>query len=226
MFIGSVGLNVAAAFLLRSHENINSLDLDEREYWNDATAFLHSGISSFVTKRTPPFPIFVAILRSTFGNNYLTVQVVLSILLGLSAVLVFCVVQRQLRAELAAKIACIGFLLWPLFVRYNVTLYANSTALLIFLIYLLAFPLPSISDETERWRWAQFCIAGALLSACMQMKPLYIIYVPFAVALAASRETVFKRRVYAVGFLIAGCLIVSLPVRARLFDPWSFARVR
>ena len=166
-----------------------------------------------MTKRTPPFPIVVAILRCTFGNNYLTVQVVLSILLGLSAVLVFCVVQRQLKAELAAKIACIGFLLWPLFVRYNVTLYADLMALLIFLVYLLAFPLPSISDETDRWRWAQFCIAGALLSACMQMKPLYLIYVPFAVALAASRESVFKRRLCAVGFLIVGCLIEARPGR-------------
>ena len=141
VFIGSVGLNVLAAFLLRSHENISTIDLDEREYWNDATAFLHSGIGSFMAKRTPPFPILVAILRSTFGNNYLTVQVALSILLGLSAVLVFCVVQRQLKAELTAKIACIGFLLWPLFVRYNVTLYAdfNGAANLPYLFAGLSF---------------------------------------------------------------------------------------
>ena len=43
------------------------------------------------------------------------------------------------------------------------------------------------------------------------MKPLYLIYVPFAVALAASREAVFKRRLCAVSFLIVGCLIISLP---------------
>ena len=211
LFIASVALNVLLVWLLRSHETINSLDYDEQEYWNDASGFLNSGFSGIMPRRTPPFPILIATLRSVLGSNYFPVQIALSALLAFSPVLVFWLVKRQLGTEFAAKLASIGFLIWPLFLRCDITLYSDSTALLVFLIYLLTFPLLGPSEDSGRWRWTQFCISGALLSLCMQIKPLYLIYIPFAVILAISRETIFKRRIYAASCLIAGCIAATLP---------------
>jgi 4-amino-4-deoxy-L-arabinose transferase-like glycosyltransferase len=211
LLIASLALNVVIVTLVRQHETITSIDYDEREYWNLATAFHDFGLSGISPRRTPPFPILIATLRSLVVNDYFAVQIALSALLAMSPVLVFWLVRRQIGSERAAKFASIGFLLWPVFVRFDATLYSDSMALLVFLVYLLSFPLKVTPDDTNISRWMQFCISGGLLSLCMQMKPLYLIYLPFAVVLAISRESTLRRRMYAASILIAGCVIVTLP---------------
>jgi hypothetical protein len=211
LIIASLTLNVVVVVFLRQHGTITSIDYDERDYWNIATAFHDFGLSGIPPYRTPPFPVLIATLRSLVGNDYFAVQIALSVLLAISPVLVFWLVRYQIGSEQAAKFASIGFLLWPVFARFDATLYSDSTALLVFLVYLLAFPLSVTPGDTNIRRWVQFGISGGLLSLCMQMKPLYLIYVPFAVVLAIFHESTLRRRVYAASFLIAGCVIVTLP---------------
>jgi 4-amino-4-deoxy-L-arabinose transferase-like glycosyltransferase len=212
LLVASLAVNVAVVLLTRQHETIASIDNDEREYWDIATDFQHFGMAGIPARRTPPFPILIATLRSIVGNDYLHVQLALSILLAFSPILVYCLVHRRVGDARVAKLASIGFLLWPPFVRYGATLYSDSIGLFIFLGYLLAYPLTAARGVTNfRRRWMQFVIAGALLSFCVLMKPLYLIYVPFAVGFAIAGETSIRRRLYAACFLIAGYVMVALP---------------
>lgn len=213
LFIASLAVNSFVVWLLRRHEMIHTLDADEQEYWRIGGTFFsdYFGHSGADLRRTPAFPFLVAALRFLFGSNYFAVQLALSAILALVPVLVFWLVQRQLGSYRAAKFASLGSLLWPPFVRYGVTLYTDPVALLVFLVYLLAFPLSGDQEGSGSRRWVQFCISGALLSVCMQVKPLYLIYVPFAIVLAMTRETTLRRRIYAASFLVAGCVMMTLP---------------
>jgi 4-amino-4-deoxy-L-arabinose transferase-like glycosyltransferase len=216
LLIASLIIHIGAVLLTRQHETIGTLDGDEREYWSIATDFQKYGLSGVTARRTPPFPMLIAALRWMVGDDYLRVQLVLSTLVAVSPLLVFWLVRRRVGNEMVAKLASVGVLLWPAFVRYDATLYCDSIGLLAFLCFLVALPLSNASQSTNGRRWLQFCIAGGLLSLCIQTKPLYLIYVPFALLLVFFSERVLKWRVVATACLALGCLIVSLPWSAYL----------
>jgi hypothetical protein len=216
LFVASVAINVAVVLLTRQHETVATIDQDEREYWDIATHLRDFGLSGVPATRTPPFPLLVAVLRAIVGNDYFHVQIALSALIAISPVLLFWLVQRRIGSERVAKCASIMLLLWPPFVRYSATLYSDSAALMVFLVYLLAYPLKTAAGDATIRRWIHFCIAGGILGLCLQVKPLYLIYVPFAFALAAFGESAFRPRVYAASFLLAGCIITALPWSAYL----------
>jgi 4-amino-4-deoxy-L-arabinose transferase-like glycosyltransferase len=216
LLIASLIIHIGAVLLTRQHETIKTLDGDEREYWSIATDFQKSGLSGVTARRTPPFPMLVAAVRRMVGDDYLHVQLVLSSLLAVSPLLVFWLVRRRIGNEIVARLASAGVLLWPAFVRYDATLYSDSFGLLIFLCFLIALPVSNPTQSTNGRRWLQFCIAGGLLSLCIQTKPLYLIYVPFAVLLAFFSEKILKRRTLAAVCLALGCVTVSLPWSAYL----------
>jgi 4-amino-4-deoxy-L-arabinose transferase-like glycosyltransferase len=216
LLIASLILHIGAVLLTRQHETINTLDGDEKEYWSMATDFQKSGLSAVTARRTPPFPMLVAGIRSVVGDDYLHVQLALSTLLAVSPLLVFWLVRRRIGNEMAARLASAGVLLWPAFVRYDATLYCDSIGLLVFLCFLIALPLSNATQSANGRRWLQFCIAGGLLSLCIQTKPLYLIYIPFAVLFAFFSEKILKRRTLAAVCLGLGCVTVSLPWSAYL----------
>jgi 4-amino-4-deoxy-L-arabinose transferase-like glycosyltransferase len=211
LLIASLVINTAAVFLMRSHATIASVEADESEYWDIASQLHALGLSGIPARRTLPFPLLLTTLRSIVGDNYFYVQLLVSALLALSPVLIYWLVRRQIGSERAAMLASVGFLLWPPLVRYGASIYSDSIALLLFLVYLLAFPLPSTADRPPLRRWLQFCLAGALLGLCLQMKPLYLLYTPFAFCLAIWSETSFRRGLSAATLLTVGCIVVVAP---------------
>jgi 4-amino-4-deoxy-L-arabinose transferase-like glycosyltransferase len=211
LFIASLVVNIAAAFLLRSHTTVATVDADESEYWNIASQLHALGLSGIPARRTLPFPLLLATLRSIVGDNYFYVQLLVSALLALSPVLIYWLVRRQIGSETAARLASIVFLLWPPFVRYGASIYSDSIALLLFLVYLLALPLPGSAGQPALRRWLQWGLAGALLGLCLQMKPLYLLYTPIAFLLATWSEASFRRGLAAAALLTAGCIVVVAP---------------
>ncbi len=216
LLVAGLIVNVTAAFLLRSHTTVATVDADESEYWNIASDLHAHGLSGIPARRTLPFPLLLATLRGLVGDNYFHVQLLVSALLSLSPVLAFWLVRRQLGSGRTAMLAGVVFLLWPPFALYGASIYSDSIALLLFLVYLLAFPVssaaafPAAGAFASR-RWLQFGLAGALLGLCLQMKPLYLLYTPIAFVLAILAETSFKRGVAAAVVLTAGCLVVVAP---------------
>jgi 4-amino-4-deoxy-L-arabinose transferase-like glycosyltransferase len=216
LLIASLIVHIGSVLLTRQHETISTLDGDEHEYWSMATDFQKQGLSGVTARRTPPYPVLIATLRSVFGDDYRPVQLALSTLLAVSPVLVFWLVRRRVADEMAARLAAVGVLFWPAFVRYDATLYCDSFGLMVFLCFLNAMPLQNSSERANIRRWLHFCVAGGLLSVCIQVKPLYLIYVPFALLLAYFSEKILKARVLAALFLALGCVAVSLPWSAYL----------
>jgi len=231
LLLAALLVNVTAAFLIRSHTTIATVDDDEREYWNIASELQAHGLSGIPARRTLPFPLLLATLRGLAGDNYFYVQLLLSGLLAVTPVLAYWLVRRHTGNERAGMLAGVAFLLWPPFVRYGASIYSDSIALLLFLVYLLAFPIcrggswvagklllpvatPGSADPpgaAPPRRWLQFVLAGALLGLCLQMKPLYLLYTPIAFCVAILSETSIKRGFAAAVLLTLGCSAIVAP---------------
>jgi 4-amino-4-deoxy-L-arabinose transferase-like glycosyltransferase len=214
LFVIALTTNVLLALVTRHGVSPSALGGDEEEYWNIASHLLHQdGLSSFPARRTLPYPMLIAGLRAILGDNYLQVQLALSALLAALPVLAYWVVLRHLRTERTALITGIACLLWPPFVRYSATLYSDSFGLLMFLVVLLSLPKEGGSVQRDRWHWLQWVLAGGLLGIAMQVKPLYLLYLPFAVLLCILGEVTLRFRFLAVTLLILGC--------AAAVSPWA-----
>ncbi|MBV8851853.1 MAG: hypothetical protein JOY91_00560 [Sinobacteraceae bacterium] len=241
LFLAAVVVDVTAAFLIRSHTTLAMLDADESEYWNIASQLQVHGLSGIPARRTLPFPLLLASLRALVGDNYFYVQLLVSALLAITPVLAFWLVQRHTGNQRAALLTGVAFLLWPPYVYYGASIYSDSIALMLFLVYLLAFPTSRAADKlgvanivrasaapatvaahrlldsagpkaAPPWRrWLQFVLAGALLGLCVQTKPLYLLYTPIALCLAIASEPSIKRGWTGAVLLAIGCTVVSAP---------------
>jgi 4-amino-4-deoxy-L-arabinose transferase-like glycosyltransferase len=207
----ALAVNLVAVFLVRGHGTVSTLDNDEQEYWTLAGNLLSGGIDTLPARRTLPFPLILAALRSFVGDDYLRVQVALTVVLSFAPLLVYWLVREHLRDERVASLAATGFLLWPPFVRYGATIYSDSIALLGLLGFLIAFQLAATRQEPAGASWARWLLAGGLLALCVQMKPLYILYTPIAFLLALASAQTVNLRARAATLLTAGCLVVLLP---------------
>ncbi len=211
LFLAALVVNLTAAFLIRSGSTVATIDADESEYWSIASDLQAHGFQGIPARRTLPFPLLLATLRGLVGDNYFHVQLLVSTLLAVSPVLAYWLVRRHTRNGRAAMLAGVAFLLWPPFVRYGASIYSDSIALLLFLIYLLAFPLAGAGESAPQRRALQFALAGALLGLCLECKPLYLLYTPVAFVLAALSETSIRRGLTAAALLTVGCVVVLAP---------------
>jgi len=207
----ALAVNLVAVFLVRRHGSVATLVADEAEYWDLASNLLRGGVDTLPARRTLPFPLILAVLRSIAGDDYLRVQVALTVVLSFAPLLVYWLVREKLRNERVARLAATGFLLWPLFVRYGATIYSDSIALLCFLGFLVAFQLAATRWEPTSASWGRWLLAGGLLALCVQIKPLYLLYTPFAFLLALASAQAGNLRARAAILLTAGCLVVLLP---------------
>jgi hypothetical protein len=84
-------------------------------------------------------------------------------------------------------------------------------ALPVFLGFLLLLPNGSIVSKQFETNWLQYALAGFVLSLCMLIRPMYLLFVPFAllmIFLEGQRVRVSLRR---AAMLLAGCILVLLP---------------
>jgi 4-amino-4-deoxy-L-arabinose transferase-like glycosyltransferase len=216
LFLGALLVNLTAAFWLRAHATIGTIDGDEQEYWGLAGRLLENGIHSIPARRTFAFPLAIAALRRVFGDSYLQVQMALSAVISISPVLLYWIVNRRFANEQVARLSAVIAVVWPAFVRFGATIYSDSLGLMTFLIFLLVFPLPTAIAAPEMNRWRQWCFAGAMLGICILMKPLYLLYAPIAFLLALNSERSLSSRALAGVLLTLGCLVVVLPWSAYL----------
>jgi 4-amino-4-deoxy-L-arabinose transferase-like glycosyltransferase len=204
-------LYLSAVLLLRPYDSVTTLDADEKEYWNLAGGLLSGGVDTLGARRTLPFPLILASLRSVVGDDYLRVQIALTVIVSFVPLLVYWLVRKHLQSERVGRLAAIGVALWPPFVRYGATIYADSIALLCFVWFLIAFSRAATREEPNGASWWRWLLAGALLALCIQIKPLYLLYTPFAFLLAFASTQAVNQRIRAAILLTVGCLVVLLP---------------
>jgi 4-amino-4-deoxy-L-arabinose transferase-like glycosyltransferase len=213
LLIAAFAVNLAAIFLLRRNGSVATLEWDEYEYWTLAGNILSGGIDTLPARRTLPFPLLLAGIRSLVGDDYLHVQIILSAILSVGPLLIYWLVREHLQSERVGRLAAVGFLLWPTALRYNATLYSDPIALVCFIWFLIAFQRAEAVTREDAtgaswWRWL---LAGGVLALCIEMKPLYLFYTPIAFLLAFASAQGFNLRARAAVLLTAGCLAVVLP---------------
>jgi Dolichyl-phosphate-mannose-protein mannosyltransferase len=213
LLLGALVVNVSIAVLTRRHVVPNLLDADEREYWDLAVQLLqHGGLSAIPARRTLPFPLLLSTLQMLFNGDYFRVQIALSVLLAATPLLIFQVVSKHLGDRRIGVISALLAMCWPLFVRYGATIYSDSFALLLFLMFLWALPHRIVHPSGNKWRRkSQWFVSGVLLSLVIQLKPMYLLYVPFAILLCVLHENTGGRRLGASVLLVLGCGLTLLP---------------
>jgi 4-amino-4-deoxy-L-arabinose transferase-like glycosyltransferase len=203
-------VDLGAVLVVRRHGTIETLEDDELEYWGLATNVLHGSLEQHPSRRTLPFPAVIAAARAVAGDRYLPVQVLVTVVVSLSPLLLYGVIRRQLGSERVARLAAVGVAVWPPFVRYGATLYSDSLGVLALLLVLLAWPSPEDVIGVA-FGWRRWLGAGALLALCVHVKPLYLVFVPLAAALATMTERGTRRRAAAPSLLVAGCVLAMAP---------------
>lgn len=212
LFLGAALLNLGFALSSRKDLSPEKLEADEREYYDLAGEVLE-GRYHFNPRRVIGYVFPVAALRSATGDRILLVQLAVSLAFSLLAPCVYLLARRELGHQRAALTAGLLVLLWPLFVRYSATLYSETLATPLFALFLLTLPGTIAARTAGVSRW--LC-AGAMLGLCMHVRPMYLLYSPFAVLVTYWR---LPRRIWRLGpllLLTAGALLVVLPWSAFL----------
>jgi len=207
IFLLSVLVQLLAGALLLFRPAVLSLDMDEQEYWGLAGQIL-AGAPIEVGRRTVAFPLFIAGLRK-IADNLIFVQAAVAVLSATAAPLLALVVRKLTRSPLPAVLAGIGFALWPAQVFYASSLYSETLALPMFLLFLLILPFRSREGvEPKWWSWV---LAGAMLGITAHVRPMYQLFLP---VLAIVLWLDLRRMMAAAGrfaLIIAGFAAVVLP---------------
>jgi len=207
ILLGSIVLNLSAALAMRSGLRPEQLEMDELEYYTYAGQ-VADGSYEFYPRRTVGHLLVLAALRKAFDDRLVPIQLAVSALFSLAAPLAYLLARRELRDHRAALLGGLGVMLWPLFVRYGVTLYSETVALPLFAGFLLAVPGPRAAGDGRGGRWFG---AGMVLGLCMHYRPMYLLYSPFGALVAYWRGRGGWAGLARAALLAAGCLTVVVP---------------
>ncbi len=212
LFLGSALLNLSFALATRRDLPPERLEEDEKEYYQLAGEMI-AGRYHFNPRRVIGYVSTLAVLRSAFGDRLFLVQLAVTLVFSLLAPCVYLLARRELGHPRAALAAGLGVLVWPLFVRYSATLYSETLATPLFAVFLLTLPGTAAARTCGPSRWLG---AGALLGLCMHVRPMYLLYCPFAALIAYWRTPKGPRQLVSPLLLAAGALLVVLPWSAFL----------
>jgi hypothetical protein len=207
LFAGSVILETGLAYVLRKDFTAANLETDELEYF-DLSARLIEGRYEIEPRRTIGFVLILAGLRALGADDPLSMQFGVAFVVGLVSPLAYLLALRETGSRRGAILAGLGVMLWPPFAWFGATLYSETAALPVFAGFLLAVPAVRGSGAIRGWRWLG---AGAVLGACMHIRPMYLLFSPFAAVIGYWRSPRGVRGLLSCLALAAGCAAVVLP---------------
>ena len=213
LFLASALLNMLVGVFQGYRPNPHALDWDEIEYWSMSDQML-AGHWDFGARRTIAYPLVIAALR-LINNDFKFVQVGLSVISALSAPLLYSVVRRLSGSPGLGLLAGILLAVWPAQLFLASSMYSESVALPCFLLFLLALPPGSRSGRSDwpAWRGGAI-IAGLALGLCAQIRPMYLLFLPFALVIPFLEER--SSRIAARTALLVGLGF------AVVVAPWSW----
>jgi hypothetical protein len=212
LFMLSAALNLAAFRAIRGNiRDLNHVDLDEKEYWSLATALLGGRVDTNLGLRTLGFPVFLAAVRILVGDSYPRAQILTTLVFSLTSPLFYRFVRRELGSERAGLLAGFVAAVWPLFVRYGITLYSETVGLPLFVAYLLITPPREPAHRVRPLPRSRWFAAGVALALCMHVRPAFLFYAPLAAARAVFNGSGLRRGIHAGLLLTLGCTLAVLP---------------
>lgn len=213
LFVIAVGFHLAATYYLHRNTTLHDLEEDEAEYYTWAGKLL-DGEKEFNTRRPIVHVAIVAALRWVTNDDLFTIRVGLLTLFSFTAPLSFALVVRHTASMRAGILTGLGVAAWPLYARFSGTLYAETTATPLFLLFLLLLP-SARGSNASLGSW--YC-SGIVLGLATLSRAMYMIYLPFLV-LGVVIEGGINRRSLA-GILLAGIGWASICL------PWSLVLTR
>ncbi len=206
LFVLSLAANLLFGYFMGYRSSVASLDQDELEYWKVGHDLLATGEFP-VGRRTPVFPLFLGILQAVLPSPG-AVFMAISILSASCAPLLALVVHRVSQNRLAAGLAGIGQALWPTSLFFGTSVYSETLALVLFLVFLLVLPRVT-AGATIPFR--QTLLAGAMLGLCALTRPMYQLFLPIAGLILWLDHRSLIRALKAFAMIVAGFTVAVLP---------------
>jgi hypothetical protein len=207
----SIAVYVGVSLTLHRLDDPSHMDGDEREYYRLAGQLLDNSYT-FSFRRTPIHLAILAVLRILSFDNLLATRALVAAVFSLSAPLMY-ILARQLTGRAAFGLTIgLATIFWPPFLYYGSTLYSETTALPLFIFMLISIPQGgSLLVQSVPRNLLRAAVAGLLLGLCMLVRPMYLLFSPFAVAILYMEEPNRAAATRRAAALAVGCLLVVLP---------------
>jgi hypothetical protein len=212
LYLAGLLVNLLFGAVYQFNTDPAHLEADESEYFYLSGQLL-DGRFSLTPRRTLGYPLILAAIRSV-SDNFLFLQVVVCALYSLSAPILFLAVRKVTRSLITAGLCGLALVLWAPAIFYGTTLYSETLALPIFLGALCFLPLGSrIWEGMPRERLWEGLLCGTLLGIATHVRPMYLLFLPFLLAIVLLEEQRIPRAIGRFLTIIAGFLLV--------IGPWS-----
>jgi hypothetical protein len=214
LMLTALSLTVYAivSLALNYANNPSLLDADEQEYYALAGQLMH-GDYTFNLRRPPIHLLVLAFLRHLTFDNLLATHLLVSLVFSLSGPLMYLLARRMTGHNLLAATIGVMTIFWPPFLYYGSTLYSETIVLPLFIITLVLLPQGSVfTVEPKPPGGLLHCfVPGVLLGLCMLVRPMYLLFSPFAVAVLFLEERTWAVATRRSALLAAGCFLIVLP---------------
>ena len=201
---------VGAALALGLAVDVSLLEADEKEYY-DLAGELIQGKYEFNLRRPPIHVLMLALLRLVSFDNLVATQVLVSAIFSLTGPLMYVLVRRITGNNLLAIAVALLTIFWPPFVYYGSTLYSETTALPLFVAFLILLPRGSVLAAQRDDGWRRCLLAGCLMGLCMLLRPMYLLFGSIAVVILFLEERRWLVALRRAIILTIGCCLVVLP---------------
>jgi 4-amino-4-deoxy-L-arabinose transferase-like glycosyltransferase len=183
------------------------LDFDEQEYYQLAGNLL-AGTYEHDPRRTIGHVILIAAYRLLTFDNLVAIQLHPAAMFSTAAPMAFVLLYRTTGNVAVATLTGAAVIFWPPFVFFGATLYSETTALPLFLLFLIMLPRGSLLEHVPHDDRIAWLSCGILLGLCVLVRPMYLLFIPFAVVIIAIEEnrwTSVLRRSLILG---TGCALI------------------
>lgn len=188
----------------------NLLDMDEQEYYQLAGNWLQ-GEYEFNARRPLGHVLVLVCYRLVTFDNFLATQLLASFLFSITAPLAYLLVRRITGNQLLAAIVGVLIIFWTPFLYYGNSLYSETTALPLFTAFLLVLPRGSLLTEQPEGSRSRWMLCGTLLGLCMLIRPMYLLFTPFAGLIVLLEEQHWHLALRRIGLFAAGCCLIVFP---------------
>ncbi len=143
---------------------------------NAGKAFITDGKAYPTSWRVPLYPIFLAVIYSTFGHNYFVVRIIQAIMSALLCIIIFYIAQRAFNLKIALLSATILVFYQPLifYLYFGGPVFLFSENLFIFLFAL--FLLFLIKNLFENNSLENIIISGFLMGLLVLTRPFIALF--------------------------------------------------
>ena len=208
IFLFAAMVQLAVGWISLFRPSVLSLDWDEGEYWMLSSQIL-AGVPMELGRRTVAYPLFLAGLRS-ISDNLWFVQSAIAVAAATAPPLLAILVMKLMRSETAAVLAGLALAIWPAQVFYGTSLYSETIALPVFLVFLILLPMDCEGPQ-QRASWPWWVVAGLALGITAHVRPMYELFLgvlPFVLWLDSRglRATMVR-----FALLLAGFALVVAP---------------